>query len=113
MLLNTLTVTESKILIARHLKKKRKAFYQFKQAKKGKKLSEATLKNVADFYHGDEFTRQTAGKKYYVGVSINQHMQKRPVLNNLKELYLALKTKFLTEKVGFSKPNWCITAWSS
>ena len=47
------------------------------------------------------------GKKDYINISINQYMQKPPVLvnlgklGNLKELYIAFKTKFPTEKLVF------------
>ena len=59
-----------------------------------------------------------AGKKGYTSISINQHMQKRLIPGNLVELHKAFKTKFLTEKIGFSKfcslkPIWCVAAGSS
>ena len=54
-------------------------------------------------------------KKDCVGLDKKQHMPKRLILCNLKELYAAYKFKYPDHKVGFSKfcslwPKWCVLA---
>ena len=58
------------------------------------------------------------GKKDYVSIKKNVHMQKRLLLYNLKELFVDFKTMNLEIKLGFSRfctlrPKWCITASAS
>ena len=55
------------------------------------------------------------GKKDYVSLGKKQHMSKRLILCNLKELYAAYKLKYPDHKVGFSifcslRPKWCVLA---
>ena len=77
------------------------------------KMSQEVLLSVRDFYCDDEFSRQLPGKKDYVSISKNQHMSKRLLLCNLKELYSAYVSHYPKNKIGFSKsaslrPKWCI-----
>ena len=58
------------------------------------------------------------GKNDYVSIGRKQHMQKRLILCNLKELYVSFKTKYPQEVIEFSKfcslrPKWCITVGAS
>ena len=81
--------------------------------KKGNNLPTEVVDLINECYHNDQYTRQMPGKKDFVSVSTNVHMQKRLIICNLKELYLAFKDKHPTVKVGFStfcslRPKWCI-----
>ena len=76
-------------------------------------MPDATITLVKAFYEDDEFSRMMPGRKDYVSVGKNIHMQKRLLLCNLSELYSAFKEKNPGIKVGFSKfcslrPKWCI-----
>ena len=98
--------------------KKISGIFSVPGTKKGKIFSEITLNRVNNVYHDDEFTRQMPGKKDYVSIGRKQHMQKRLILCNLKELYVSFKTKYPQEVIGFSKfyslrPKWCITVGAS
>ena len=55
------------------------------------------------------------GKKDCVSVGKNQYRQKRLILCNLKEFYVAFKEKYPDVKISLSKfcslrPKWCIIA---
>jgi hypothetical protein len=72
---------------------------------------------VTVFYESDEYSRLCPGKKDYLSIKIDGnriHKQKRLLLANLNELYVAFKQKYESCKIGFSKfcelrPPWCIT----
>ena len=54
-------------------------------------------------------------KKNYVSIVKGVHKQKRLVLCNLREMYVAFKGKYRNVKLGFSKfctfrPKWCVLA---
>ena len=73
------------------------------------------INNITSFYCDDEYSRQLPRKKDYVSIGKNQHMSKRLLLCNLKELYSCFKLNYQDEKVSFSKfaslrPKWCIIA---
>ena len=58
------------------------------------------------------------GKKDYVSVTRNVHMQKRLVLCNIRKHFNAFKVRYPEVKIGFSKfcslkPKWCILAGAS
>ena len=58
------------------------------------------------FYKSDDISRVMPGKKHFVSVkkdSKPQHIQKRLVLGNLKEVYREFKERFPHCKIGFSK----------
>ena len=87
--------------------KKEKGIFPDVSPKKAKKLSEETKRRVIDFYNDDEVSRVCPGKKDFVSV-INsegkrEHVQKRLLLANLRELYLHFKEKSGDEDNGFSK----------
>ena len=84
---------------------------------KGKKLPPEVAQLVRVF-ENDEFSCLIPGKKDYVSIGKNVHMQKRLTLCNLKKLYLALKEKHPNVKIGFSKfcslrPKWCVNVRAS
>ena len=62
--------------------------------KKGQALSDDVVLLVTDYYCDDENSRLLPGKKDYVSIGRNQHMQKRLILSNLKELYSSFKKQF-------------------
>ena len=73
------------------------------------------------FYQSEEYLRTCPGKKEFVtmkGDGEKVHKQKQLLLVNLKELYVEYKSKYPTDKVGFSKfcdsrPKWCIPVTAS
>nr|XP_047122569.1 uncharacterized protein LOC124806053 [Hydra vulgaris] len=86
--------------------------------KLGKVLPNVTVQLVKTFYEHDEHSRIMPGKKGYVSIKKNVHMQKRLLLCNLKELFVAFKCKNPEIKIGFSRfctlrPKWCITVGAS
>lgn len=88
------------------------------EQKKGPALADDVVLLVRDFYCDDENSRLLPGKKDYVSIGRNQHMQKRLILSNLKELYSTFRKRFQDAKIGFSKfcmlrPKWCITVGAS
>ena len=64
-----------------------------------KTLPDETIKTVECFYQDDEYTRQMPGKKDYISIARNVHVQKRLILCNLKELYAKFKQKYTDLKV--------------
>ena len=88
------------------------------KAKKGNVLPDTVQTLVKEFYCDDENSRLLPGKKDYVSIGRNHHMQTRLILSNLKELYSSFKEKNPAVKIGFSKfcmprPKWCITIGAS
>ncbi|XP_065641932.1 uncharacterized protein LOC124811981 [Hydra vulgaris] len=86
--------------------------------KLGKALPDVTVQLVKTFYEDDEHSHIMPGKKDYVSIKKNILMQKRLLLCNLKELFVAFKTKNPEIKIGFSRfctlrPKWCITVGAS
>ena len=84
----------------------------------GKRLLQEVLDLVIAFYENDEFSRLMPGKKDYVSISKNVHMQKRLILSNMKELFLAFRAANPNIKIGYSKfcslrPKWCILPGAS
>ena len=64
-------------------------------------LPEETRSLVESFYQ-DEYSRQMPGKKDFVSISCNVHKQKRLILCNLKELYIAFKNSYPNHKVNIT-----------
>ncbi|XP_049777645.1 uncharacterized protein LOC126175133 [Schistocerca cancellata] len=107
-------VSEYMVRQARKLKSE-KGILETPGPKKGKTLSENTVRLVTDFYEKDESSRVLPGTKDKVSVQKNVYMQKRLILCNLRELYYSFKWENPEVEVGFSKfcllrPNWCILA---
>ncbi|KAG1702387.1 hypothetical protein GQR58_004511 [Nymphon striatum] len=102
---------------ARKLKEEQ-GILTFPPAKSGKVLPEHVSNLIADFYQDDEYSRLMPGRKDFVCIGKNVHMQKRLMLTNLNELYQDFKKKLPQLKVGFSKfcslrPKWCILSDST
>lgn len=79
--------------------------------RKGKKLNDEVKQNVLNFFEDDEFSRLCPGKKDCVAVRINGekiHKQKRLLLCNLKEMYIAYCKQY-GNQVSFSK--FCKLSW--
>ena len=84
-------------------------------------LLQETVDIVCAFYESDDISRVMPGKKDFVSVKKEgkrQHIQKRLVLSNLKEVYHEFKERFPDKKIGFSKfadlrPKHCILAGGS
>jgi len=89
-------------------------------AKRGRKLAEEIEVRVRQLFESDEYSRICPGKKDFVSVQESGqkvHKQKRLLLCNLKELFLAYREKYGPE-IGFSKfcvlrPPWCISVGPS
>jgi len=77
--------------------------------------------SIMNFYQSDEHTQIMPGKKDFVSVIVDGHkiqMQKRLILNNLKELYELFKKDYPEMKCSFSKfasmrPKHCVLAGAS
>ena len=65
----------------------------------GRRFPQATIKIVESFYQDDEYTRQMPGRKDYLSVGNQIHVQKRLILSNLKELFAEFKTTYPDIKV--------------
>lgn len=85
---------------------------------KGKILSGEQIKEVISFYEDDEISRLCPGKSDYLSVRMangkKEHVQKRLLLSNLKELFPQYKSNS-KDPVGFStfaklRPKWCVIA---
>ncbi len=84
-------------------------------------LTQTTVHLVVSFYNNDSSSRMMPGKKDFVSVKADhgrEHVQKRLILSNLKELYQDFKQKHPTERIGFSKfaelrPKHCVLAGAS
>ena len=86
--------------------------------KQGHSLPDEVVQSVRLFYEDDEFSRQMPGGKDFVSIGKKIHVQKRLLLCNLKELYVAYKDKYPMHKIGLSKfcelrPKWCVPVSSS
>ena len=62
-------------------------------------MPEEITRAVESFYEDDEFTRQMPGKKDYVSIAKNVHVQKRLILSNLRELHGEFKRSHPGKKV--------------
>ena len=88
---------------------------------RGPSLPSETVDTVCAFYEFDDISRVMPGKKDFVSVKKEgkrQHVQKRLVLSNLREIYCEFKERFPDRKIGFSKfaelrPKHCVLAGAS
>lgn len=111
--------------IARKAKKlaEEKGILSTPDSKPGKSLSQETTRLVKVFYNNDDTSRQMPGKKDCVSVGRNsdgkpEHLQKRLILGNLREIYSHFKSTYPGVRIGFSKfaelrPKNCIIAGAS
>ena len=110
-------VSEHMVREARKLAKE-KGILELPKPKQGKGLSKEVEESIKLFYEDDEFSRLMSGAKDFVSIGKKVHKQKRLLLYNSKEMYLAYKEKFPDHKVGLSKfcelrPKWCIAVSSA
>ena len=105
-------VSKATIQKARLLKKE-KGIIAMPDEIRGKTLKKEIIDLVLSFYCDDEFTRQLPGKKDSVSIGKRQHMSKRLILCNIRELYTAFREQQPLCNIGFSKfaslrPKWCV-----
>jgi hypothetical protein len=89
--------------------------------KAGRTLSARVVDDVREFYCSDTMSRIMPGMKDFVSVNIEgqrQHIQKRLILCNLREIFEQFKHAHPQHKIGFSKfaelrPKECVLAGSS
>ena len=86
--------------------------------REGAKLDENIKSIVIKFYEQDKYSRIMPGSKDYVSLGKKQHMQKRFLLVNLKELCSSFLKEHANTKIGFSKfcqlrPKWCVLMGAS
>lgn len=113
-------VSERLIRLTRNLVKEQGILPSLRK-KKGISVSEETVEKVKMFYENDENSRMCSGKKECTKVIVNGEKivkQKRLVLCNLNELYVAFKKAHPECQIGRSKfcelrPKWCILAGAS
>ena len=87
----------------------------------GPSLPPETVAIVCSFYESDDISRVMPGKKDFVSVKKEgkcEHIQKRLVLSDLKEVYREFKKRYPDHKIGFSKfaelrPKQCVLAGAS
>lgn len=122
----TIDKTAAQFNVSRHLVKRARdlkkstGILSKPMPKKGKQLTDAIKLRVAEFYDSDEYSRVCPGKKDYVSIKVDDvrvQVQKRLLLVNLKELYIAFTTN-TGLRIGFSKfcelrPKSCVTVSAS
>ena len=100
---------------------KQKGILSTPNPKPGHGLPAETADLILSFYKSDEVNRVMPGKKDFVSVTYPEHriqVQKRLILNNLREAYQMFKEKFPHTIIGFSKfaqlhPKHCVLAGAS
>ena len=90
-----------------------KGIAEYPDLLKRQKLTEENINKIKSFYCDDEFSRQLPGKKDSVCIGRNNHVAKRSLLCNLKELYATYRCTYPEDNIGFSKfaslrLKWCI-----
>jgi len=114
------TATLCMITVAKNIAKD-KGILQDPNPKSHPSLEEEVIKTIINFYQSDEYSQLMPGQKDYISVKVDgqrMQMQKRLVLNNLKELYNLFKNNYPNLKCSFSKfaslrPKHCVLAGSS
>jgi hypothetical protein len=98
-----------------------KGIFATPNARLGKTLPKSTADLVRAFYVSDDVSRPMPGMKDSVSMKVDgikTQVQKRLILNNLKEIYHQFKEEHTETKIGFSKfaelrPKNCILAGAS
>ena len=88
---------------------------------RGSSLASETVDTVCMFYKSDDISCVMPGKKDFVSVKKDgerQHVQKRLILSNLREVHREFKERLPDCKVGFTKfaelrPKHCVFAGAS
>ena len=92
------------------------------EKKKGKIFPVETVDSVKRFYESDDISRVMPGLKDCISVKQNngkrEHVQKRLLLGNLREIYCLFKKEHESVNIGFTKftqlrPPHCVLAGSS
>lgn len=86
--------------------------------KRGRFISDVIVNKVREFYLSDEISRVMPGKRDSISVKTDrgrQNIQKRLLLQNLKDLHASFTKKYAGLKISLSKffklrPNECILA---
>ena len=110
-------VSEYLIRSAREQKQRKGILAQTSQ-KNSKAMAQETIDLVYAFYEDDENSRQLTRKIDYARIQKGVHKQKRLVLCNLHELFVAFNERNPDVKIRFSKfctlhHKWCVIAGSS
>lgn len=88
----------------------------------GRPLSQEIKSKVFEFYNRDDVSVNLPGMKDFISIRNDegqrQHVQKKLILCNLKELYELFKTEYSDYQLGFStfaslRPKHCVLAGSS
>ncbi|XP_043278835.1 uncharacterized protein [Venturia canescens] len=107
--------------LARRLREE-KGILSTPNAKLGRSLSNDIKARIREFYVDDEISVNMPGMKDYLSIRNDdgkrEHMQKRLILSNLRELYEIFKERYPDHRIGFSKfaslrPQHCVLAGSS
>ena len=114
-------VTDHMVRRSRQLKREKGILADPDPKRGGRQLSEDVKERIMKFYQSEEYSRTCPGKKDFVTMKEDGekvHKQKQLLLVNLKELYVEYKSKYPTDKVGFSKfcdsrLKWCIPVTAS
>jgi len=114
------TATRHMITVAKNIAKE-KGILSDPSPKSHPSLNVDDKNAIISFYQSDDNTQLMPGKKDYVSVKVNGQrvqMQKRLLLNNLKELFQLFKKTYPAVKCSFSKfaslrPKHCILAGAS
>lgn len=114
---NTTTYMVNK---SRKLRKDFGILPEIPKVSKGRVITEDMRREVENFYNSDDVSRVCPGKSDFLSIKDKngqkQHVQKRLILGNLKEIYEQYKNEFQhSPKVGFStfaslRPKYCIIA---
>jgi len=102
---------------SRKLRNKYGILPKIPKVSKGKVITEGIIMEVENFYNSDDVSRICPGKSDFLSIKDKdgqkQHVQKRLILGNLKELYEQYKNECQgVPKVGFStfaslRPKYC------
>ncbi|CAH0563173.1 unnamed protein product [Brassicogethes aeneus] len=114
------TATRHMISVAKSIAK-HKGILSDPSPKRHPSLAVDAVNTIVSFFQSDDHTQLMPGRKDYVSVKVNDQkvqMQKRLLLNNLKELYEMFTNTFPEIKCSFSKfaslrPKYCVLAGAS
>ncbi|XP_066590497.1 uncharacterized protein [Prorops nasuta] len=118
---HTMGCTKYMASLAKHLQKE-SGILSTPNKKLGRVLPNYIKSKVSEFYADDEISINMPGIKDYVSIrnenGKREHIQKRLILCNLKELYQLFKIRYSNCQIGFSKfaslrPQHCVLAGSS
>lgn len=114
------TATRHMITVAKNIAKE-KGILSDPNPKSHPSLDADDVNTIISFYQSDDYTQLMPGQKDYISVKVNGQriqMQKRLLLNNLKELFESFQEMYPAVKCSFSKfaslrPKHCVLAGAS